>query len=700
MSSAAEESIQYSDSGDDVEIINHRSASTASSSRKSTSDVYTFVKEDPEDEFKPFYCSLCAAKNKNHRWKSRNTGNFRYHLIKEHGDVYTVSDPKQTKLQYYFSAKPGLKKRGRPTGFDFTVSDKTHADKKLVDWIVNHAQPFTVVEQDDFVEFSLALRPEYQLPSRNTVRAKILERWADEKKRVRMKLSQDVFGTRCGVTTDMWTSAAKRGYMVITLHYIDEEWVMKSVIVAFKRVLYPHSGVRLGEHFIEAVKEMDPILLCSIWAVTADNASNNPTMIDYINSNLEEAVKKCMEESTADEASAAHIDDPWTSCGVQFVFLIACFAHTIQLAIKEGLQQCKKLDAAIGRFRDLAKKISDSPKLLEALMAVCSSLKNIYSSLDLDVETRWNSTWEMLSDIISLKPSLEELLRRIRGRHEGYTDFCIAPTSLLAEEIPNESWCAVEDFCKFLAPFKEATVLMSGSTYPTLGLAVPVFFMIKQHVKRAITAEAGFTSTHTIKFAKAVLGKLNEYEDKIRGREVLIAAALDPRVKSLLQKIGVDKNMVKQYIVEEFETFYESRYKMSKSGSSGRQNKDNNQCSKSMMDMFLDILNEEDGSGGDKCDQIEEELFTNEVDRWFSHTSMALSQSSREVCIWFKVSAAVLFPRIAFMARDFLGVTATSVPSECAFSKSGSLVTKRRARLGDDAVQAICELQSFRSFLE
>ena len=709
MSSATEEPFQCSDASgnsdfeDEVDKIEHRSASAASSSRQTTSDVYAFVKEDPEDDVKPFYCSLCALKNTVHRWKTRNTGNFRYHLIKDHGDVYSASDPKQTKLQHHFKAKAGSMKRGRPTGFDFTASDKDHADKKLVDWIVNHAQPFTVVDQDDFVEFILALRPEYPLPARNTVRAKILERWAGEKKKVRMKLAQELFGTRCGVTTDMWTSAAKRGYMVITLHYIDEEWVMKSVIIAFKRVLYPHSGDRLGVHFIEAVKEMDPVLLCSIWAVTADNASNNPTMIDYINSNLDQEVNKCMEESTADEASAAQSDDPWTLSGgsdVQFVFLIACFAHTIQLAIKEGLKQCKKLDAAIGRFRDLAKKISDSPKLLEALLAVCSSLKIKYNSIDLDVETRWNSTWKMLSDIISLRRALEELLRRIRGRHEGYTDFCIAPTSNLAEEIPRESWCAVEDFCKFLNPFKEATVLMSGSMYPTLGLAVPVFFMIQQHVKRAISAESGFTSTHTIKFAKAVMRKLNEYEDKIRGREVLIAAALDPRIKSILQKIGVDKDVVKRYIVEEFETYYESRYTVSEKRYNGSQIEDNNEPSQSMMDMFMEILDAEGGNGLDRSGQRQEELFGNEVERWFSHTSMGLTQSSREVCLWFKVSAAVLFPRIAFMARDFLGVTATSVPSECAFSKSGSLVSKRRARLGDDAVQAICELQSFRSFLE
>jgi hypothetical protein len=57
----------------------------------------------------------------------------------------------------------------------------------------------------------------------------------------------DCVGKRVGTTTDLWTSSAKRGYMVITLHYIDDEWEMRSVIIGFKRVMYPHTGEGLAE---------------------------------------------------------------------------------------------------------------------------------------------------------------------------------------------------------------------------------------------------------------------------------------------------------------------------------------------------------------------------------------------------------------------------------------------------------------------
>ena len=89
----------------------------------------------------------------------------------------------------------------------------------------------------------------------------------------------------------MWTSVAKRGYMVATLHYINRELKTRSVIISFVRVMYPHTGARLGDHLIEDVKAMDPDLLSAIWIITTENAPNNDTMCQRINDRLESVVE-------------------------------------------------------------------------------------------------------------------------------------------------------------------------------------------------------------------------------------------------------------------------------------------------------------------------------------------------------------------------------------------------------------------------
>lgn len=93
------------------------------------------------------------------------------------------------------------------------------------------------------------------------------------------------------------------------------------------------------------------------------------------------------------------------------------------------------MDNAIGRFRELMKKIVDSPKLLKSLASICSSLKVAQRKPELDCETRWNSIWAMLNSVLMLKKLLEELLHCIREGHDGFTLFLIKPSDDLAKHM-------------------------------------------------------------------------------------------------------------------------------------------------------------------------------------------------------------------------------------------------------------------------
>jgi Hermes transposase DNA-binding domain len=191
-----------------------RRISSSSSNRYSTSsDVYTFIVDDPSDKG-AFYCKCCKDLNKSKKWTNRSTTNFRRHLIKEHRDRYISLDANQTKLTHHGFSRPSPKvcsKRNLASSADFGPSDKRHADEKLSDWIINDSQSFSVVEQKDFIELCETLRLEYPVPTRNTVKNRILCKWEDEKCKVRQRLEMDCTGKRVGTTTDMWTSSAKRG---------------------------------------------------------------------------------------------------------------------------------------------------------------------------------------------------------------------------------------------------------------------------------------------------------------------------------------------------------------------------------------------------------------------------------------------------------------------------------------------------------
>ncbi|OAE30066.1 hypothetical protein AXG93_1474s1120 [Marchantia polymorpha subsp. ruderalis] len=242
-----------------------------------------------------------------------------------------------------------------------------------------------------------------------------------------------------------------------------------------------------------------------------------------------------------------YIDSNWDMRHCIIVFIRVLYPHTGErlavhlikavkemdpslLPVKEGLKRSSHMDVAIGTFRDLFKKINDSPKLMEALKSVASTLKLEKLALpQLDVET-------------------------------SFTGFTIAPTDTLIKHIAEESWSALKDFASFLKPFKDVTVLLSASEYPTLGMAIPVFHMCTQHAKAAIAASTGFRSTRTIEFAKHVVAKLAEYDGKVRNNVTRIATALDPRTKAFMNGIGIRQAEIELELVAAWDDHYEPLY--------------------------------------------------------------------------------------------------------------------------------------------
>ena len=187
-----------------------------------------------------------------------------------------------------------------------------------------------------------------------------------------------------------------------------------------------------------------------------------------------------------------------------------------------------------------------------------------------------------------------------------------------------------------------------------------------------------------MRFAKPVLDKMEQYNEKVQNKNVQIAAALDPRVKQLISKFGIDISLISTEIENEFNVYYKHRYN---SIQTVIENKEATDTNSSIMNSLLEFI---DADNFSTC-AASEEPFSSELQRWFNHQPMNLNQSSRDVCQWFQVNKN-LYPSIEIKAKDYIGISASSVPSECAFSAAGCVVSKKRTRFSDESVQAICEL--------
>ena len=84
-------------------------------------------------------------------------------------------------------------------------------------------------------------------------------------------------------------------------------------------------------------------------------------------------------------------------------------------------------------------------------------------------------------------------------------------------------------------------------------------------------------------------------------------------------------------------------------------------------------------------------LQRNEIDEYLI---IPIEPKDIDPCGWWRNHKSQ-YPILSKIARDYICIPSTSVPSEQAFSKSGELISKKRNRLGDSAIKACMCLNSW-----
>ena len=94
-------------------------------------------------------------------------------------------------------------------------------DKALVKMIATDFQPFSIVGDKGFREYTKVLDPSYVLPSRHTVSRQLLPNLFEQ---VRTELLEKIkTALAVCLTTDCWTSSnTTTGYVSVTCHYVND----------------------------------------------------------------------------------------------------------------------------------------------------------------------------------------------------------------------------------------------------------------------------------------------------------------------------------------------------------------------------------------------------------------------------------------------------------------------------------------------
>lgn len=503
-------------------------------------------------------------------------------------------------------------------------SKSAEVTSKLLYMIAKDNLPLRTVEKEGFQTFVKTIIPLYTIPSRKTVTHLLIEKYKYLSSIVKeeMHLAKNI----C-LTTDVWTDSLNaKSFLGITSHYLLNN-KYKSVTIGVTDLVERHTAENLQQWLLSNIVEWN-IQLESIVAITSDNGAN---------------IKKAIIEGF----------------GLDKYF--PCFAHTLNLVPSRIIEKdetvselCRKVKAIVAYFKK-------SVAAMDQLRAQ-SDLKLIQS-----VDTRWNSTHDMLVRFVELSDVISLILLQIPK----------APTMLNAFELQ-----IIKEFIQILEPFKSATTLICGENYVTASKVIPLVQMIKSKLQSfAPSTEEG----HHI---KKIL--LEEFTKRFKDIEEVTLAAistiLDPRFKKIYfeNKIACSRAINKISIAINKIALKNRELKHSVETSNILECSTNkNTDFWTFHDQVVNNLNNTKNSIDLDSNQMAEDL------KYYLHQNL-IKKTECPINYWKNLSDSPL----SQIAMRYLTVIATSVPSERLFSKAGRIMSESRNRIKGKHLQALLFLSS------
>ncbi|XP_052877900.1 zinc finger BED domain-containing protein RICESLEEPER 2-like [Gossypium arboreum] len=309
--------------------------------------------------------------------------------------------------------------------------------------------------------------------------------------------------SRVCLTTDTWTSLQRISYMVLTAHWVDDEWRLQKRIINFCPIS-AHRGESIGQAIEKCLRDWG---IERVFTITVDNASANSVAIEYL--------RKKFNHRNASVANGKFIH-------------MRCVAHILNLIVQYGI---KDASVSVDRVRGAVRYIRASPsRLTKFNQRVKEEMIDSKAQLCLDVPTRWNSTYMMLKVAEKYERAFESY---VRDDHNFFLDLTAG------DGVPTfDDWEIVRRVIKVLEPFYHLTLKVSGSLHVTSHS----LFEVLTDVHCLFDGWQDCGDLEIISMTSKMREKYNKYwgEGNKINMLVYLAVIFDPRCKMSFLDFGVN----------------------------------------------------------------------------------------------------------------------------------------------------------------
>lgn len=450
-------------------------------------------------------------------------------------------------------------------------------------------------------------------------------------------------------------SNAKDSYISVTAHFITDNWTKVNLTLGCEPLSECHTAQILHDKILNILSKFD-IKTENVICIVMDNAAANNLLGDLL-------------------------PFPW----------MGCHAHLLQLISQIPFQRANTSNT-VKKVREIVNRFSYSHLSRTALesMQITLGVEKPLAVVQ-EVSTRWWSTFEMISRILTLSPAL-------KGMMGG---------GMLDIQLDATEWEELIVLQQLLEPFRDSQLCLEGN-YPTSSYIPVTVLLLREHLNSKINY---FQSTGpVVETEKALFNKIKEpilhcanlmkekliekygtglentvfWEHLTRGyRQIrkglplpaMIAAATNPKTKSLQGIPDADKNFVWDAVKEEMMKIH---FDVSEAVTENQiEDTDFDDADFSFLDSYLSSYQPQETSDLSltKEKKIELEIAT----------FRELPIGKTNMYLWWSINE-VSFPYLSLVARKFQAVPATSAASERVFSSGGDIVTPCRSSLRPEIV--------------
>ncbi|CAF5059395.1 unnamed protein product, partial [Rotaria magnacalcarata] len=327
-------------------------------------------------------CILC----KEIVWHLKNaTSNYSRHLQRKH-KVEFDSWSKQAYKEKNNKMKQAFIEESLASSSGTEKYGSTHppqielAQMVFKNFIIELGLPLSITEKSAFIRAMSTVDPKFRIPCRRSITNEYLPKMYNQ---ILNKLKKTCLAADfISLTFDGWTDRRVRAFYAITMHYVDQTGQLRAHLLAFNHISGSHTGENL---FMEYDRVSTSFSIGGkIVRLITDNASNNLSAFGEL----------------VIPGHRPNDDDIQNSFDKQEELLrLPCFIHTLQLVVKDGLNDSECIRPPLSKVAEIA-------KLSHKSITIAEKLQNEKFSIPEAIVTRWNSQFLTVSKVVDIPNTL------------------------------------------------------------------------------------------------------------------------------------------------------------------------------------------------------------------------------------------------------------------------------------------------------